>query len=124
MTDQAKHCSLRPHKGKALFVLGDVVTLKLSAAETNSAYSLVEIVSVPGGGPAFLHTHQKFTGFRSATNGKHMALECSRAHLKTAGIPSVLRGPGHQNLHPTAGYLRRRHSLPDARPWTCPEWAP
>ena len=57
MTDQAKHYSLRPHEGKALFVLGDVVTLKLSTAETNSAYSLIEIMSVPGGGPAFLHTH-------------------------------------------------------------------
>ena len=51
------HYSLRPHEGKALFVLGDVVTLKLSTAETNSAYSLIEIMSVPGGGPAFLHTH-------------------------------------------------------------------
>jgi hypothetical protein len=57
MTDQAKHYSLRLHEGKALFVLGDVVTFKLSAAETNSAYSLIEIISVPGGGPAFLHTH-------------------------------------------------------------------
>jgi hypothetical protein len=26
MTDQAKHNPLRPHEGKALFVLGDVVT--------------------------------------------------------------------------------------------------
>jgi mannose-6-phosphate isomerase-like protein (cupin superfamily) len=44
-------------KGKALFALGEIATLKLSATETNSAYSLVEIKSVPGGGPAFLHTH-------------------------------------------------------------------
>lgn len=57
MFDQTKHYSLRPNEGKALFVLGDVVTLKLSAAETGSAYSLVEIISMPGGGPAFLHTH-------------------------------------------------------------------
>jgi hypothetical protein len=56
MADQAKHYSLGPSEGKALFVLGDVITLKLSAAETNSAYSLVEVTSVPGGGPAFLHT--------------------------------------------------------------------
>jgi hypothetical protein len=48
MTDQAKHYSLRPDEGKALFVLGDVVTLKLSAAETNSAYLLIEVISVPG----------------------------------------------------------------------------
>jgi len=57
MTDQARHYSLGPDEGKALFVLGDIVTFKLSAAETNSAYSLIEIISVPGGGPASLHTH-------------------------------------------------------------------
>ncbi len=57
MTDQARHHSLMPGEGKALFVLGEVVTIKLSGAETNNAYSLIEIISVPGGGPAFLHTH-------------------------------------------------------------------
>ncbi len=49
--------SLGPHEGKALFVLGDVVTFKVTGAETGDAYFLVEIKSVPGGGPAFLHTH-------------------------------------------------------------------
>src|SRR6478672_1279794 len=57
MTDHAKHYSLSPNEGKTLFVLGDVVTFKLCAAETNGAYSLIEIISVAGGGPAFLHTH-------------------------------------------------------------------
>jgi hypothetical protein len=46
---------LRPHEGKALFVLGDVVTLKLSAAETNSAYSLIEIMSAIGQGSLYHH---------------------------------------------------------------------
>ena len=49
MTDHAKHYSLSPNEGKTLFVLGDVVTFKLSAAETNGAYSLIEIISVAGG---------------------------------------------------------------------------
>jgi hypothetical protein len=40
MTDHAKHYSLSPNEGKTLFVLGDVVTFELSAAETNGAYSL------------------------------------------------------------------------------------
>lgn len=40
-----------------MFVLGDVVTFKVTAAESENAYFLTEIVSVPGGGPAFLHTH-------------------------------------------------------------------
>lgn len=49
--------SLGPDEGQAMFVLGDVVTFKITAAESNNAYFLTEIISVPGGGPAFLHTH-------------------------------------------------------------------
>lgn len=48
---------LGPDEGEAMFVLGDVVTFKLTAAESDNAYFLTEIISVPGGGPAFLHTH-------------------------------------------------------------------
>lgn len=57
MSTQGRHFSLGPNEGKALFVLGDVVTFKVTGAESDSAYFLTEIVSVPGGGPAFLHTH-------------------------------------------------------------------
>ncbi len=57
MSTQAKHFALGPNEGRAMFVLGDVVTFKITAAESDNAYFLVEIVSVPGGGPAFLHTH-------------------------------------------------------------------
>ena len=57
MSTEGRHFSLGPNEGKALFVLGDVVTFKVTAAESDNAYFLTEIVSVPGGGPAFLHTH-------------------------------------------------------------------
>lgn len=40
-----------------MFVLGDVVTFKITAADLDNAYFITEIISVPGGGPAFLHTH-------------------------------------------------------------------
>ena len=49
--------TLGPNEGKAMFVLGDVVTFKITANESENAYFLTEIISVPGGGPAFLHTH-------------------------------------------------------------------
>lgn len=52
-----RHFYLGPNEGRALFVLGDVVTFKVTAAESDHAYFLTEIVSEPGGGPAFLHTH-------------------------------------------------------------------
>ena len=57
MSAGGRHFSLGPNEGKALFVLGDVVTFKVTAAESDNAYLLTEIVSPPGGGPAFLHTH-------------------------------------------------------------------
>jgi mannose-6-phosphate isomerase-like protein (cupin superfamily) len=49
--------ALGPNEGRAMFVLGDVVTFKITAADSEDAYFVTEIVSVPGGGPAFLHTH-------------------------------------------------------------------
>jgi mannose-6-phosphate isomerase-like protein (cupin superfamily) len=57
MSTEARHFALGPDEGKAMMVLGDVVTFKITAAESDNAYFLVEIASDPGGGPAFLHTH-------------------------------------------------------------------
>lgn len=56
-TADGKHFSLGPGEGRALFVLGDVVTFKVTAEQSDNAYFLTEITSEPGGGPAFLHTH-------------------------------------------------------------------
>ena len=57
MGNDGKIFTLGPNEGEAMFVLGDVVTFKITAAESDNHYFLTEIVSVPGGGPAFLHTH-------------------------------------------------------------------
>ena len=57
MTTDGRIFTLGPGEGEAMFVLGDVVTFKITAAESDNAYFLTEIMSVPGGGPAFLHTH-------------------------------------------------------------------
>jgi quercetin dioxygenase-like cupin family protein len=46
-----------PDEGEAMFVLGDVVTFKITGPDSDHAYFLTEIKSEPGGGPAFLHTH-------------------------------------------------------------------
>ena len=56
MTDR-RIFALGPGEGEAMFVLGDVVTFKITAEESENAYFLTEIASPPGGGPAFLHTH-------------------------------------------------------------------
>ncbi len=46
--------SLSPNEGEARFLLGDVVTFKITAAESDNYYFLTEIISMPGGGPALL----------------------------------------------------------------------
>ena len=40
-----------------MFVLGDVVTFKVTGDVSENEYFLTEIASPPDGGPAFLHTH-------------------------------------------------------------------
>lgn len=57
MTVDERIISLRPDEGEAMFVLGDVVTFKIHGEDADDNYFLTEIRSLPGGGPAFLHTH-------------------------------------------------------------------
>ena len=53
-----KHFSVKAAGGPSYNVIGDVITVKVTAQETNGAYLIVEVVSQPGGGPSFLHTHE------------------------------------------------------------------
>jgi mannose-6-phosphate isomerase-like protein (cupin superfamily) len=57
VSNDARIFVLGPNEGEVVFVLGDVVTFKITSAESDNAYFLTEIASLPGGGPAFLHTH-------------------------------------------------------------------
>lgn len=57
MVSDRKIIAVGPDEGQAMFVLGDVITFKINAVDSDNAYFVTEIVSVPGGGPAFLHTH-------------------------------------------------------------------
>jgi len=59
VNDRKSIFSVSPRQGRVLFVLGDVVTLRLSGAETGGAFSMVESISAPGGGAAFLHAHDQ-----------------------------------------------------------------
>jgi len=53
-----KHFSVKAANGASYFVIGDIITFKITGEETNGAYFAVEVVSQPGGGPSFLHTHE------------------------------------------------------------------
>lgn len=57
MSEDRRIISVGPDEGEAMFVLGDVVTFKITGEDADHAYFLTEIMSLPGGGPAFLHTH-------------------------------------------------------------------
>jgi quercetin dioxygenase-like cupin family protein len=52
-----KHVTVQGVDGPSYFVIGDIITFKLTGADTNNGYFIVEVVSEPGGGPSFLHTH-------------------------------------------------------------------
>jgi quercetin dioxygenase-like cupin family protein len=39
-------------------VIGDIIHIRITGAETGGVYSAVEVVCQPGGGPSFLHTHE------------------------------------------------------------------
>lgn len=53
-----RHFSIKAEDGVSYFVIGDIITFKITAEETEGTYFAVEVVCQPGGGPSFLHTHE------------------------------------------------------------------
>jgi mannose-6-phosphate isomerase-like protein (cupin superfamily) len=49
---------LRPNEGKVLKVLGEVLTIKVAGENTDGAYTVIQEVSPPSGGPP-LHVHHR-----------------------------------------------------------------
>ena len=56
--DHQRHVRVPSREGRLLRVLTDIVEIKLSAAETNGAYLLIEVDTPPEGGASVLHTHE------------------------------------------------------------------
>jgi quercetin dioxygenase-like cupin family protein len=48
--------------GETYNVIGELLTFKVTAAETNGAFTVVELLAQPGGGPP-LHTHPSAESF-------------------------------------------------------------
>lgn len=112
MSENGRIISRGPGEGEALFVLGDVVTFKLTGPESDHAYFLTEIASLPGGGPAFLHTHipqetfwileGEYEVYGRDDSGKKYAIE--------ATVGSMIHVPGNvphgfKNVGETKGKL-------------------
>lgn len=112
LSDKTGIFSLGPEEGKVLFVLGDIVILKLSAAETNGAYAMVQSISAPGGGAAFLHTHNSqetfwilegdYELYGQDENGEKCAIPASAG--ATIHVPANVPH-GYRNVGKTTGRI-------------------
>ena len=86
--DRAKHVA--PGEGKALWVAGDLVTLKVVGEDTTGACILGEEVSPPGGGPP-PHVHRREDEIFFVLEGEYEFFVGERTIR--AGGGSVVYGP-------------------------------
>jgi len=141
MSETKKHFARKAADGPSYYVIGDVITVKITAQETDSAYLIVEVVSQPDGGPSFLHTHEPqetfhvvegvFEVYGQDENGTKYAIRAEvgdTVHVPgntPHGFRNVGDKPGKMILtyHPAAPMLNffreigipmsDRHTLPD-----------
>ncbi len=85
---RVKH--LAPGEGKALWVAGDLVTLKVVGKDTEGAFALGEAVSLPGGGPP-PHIHHREDEIFCVLEGEYEFLVGESTIRASAG--SVIYGP-------------------------------
>lgn len=86
--DRAKHVA--PGEGKALWVAGDLVTLKVVGEDTDGTFVLGEEVSPPGGGPP-PHVHRREDEAFCVLEGEYEFFVGGRTIR--AGAGSVVYGP-------------------------------
>lgn len=86
--ERAKHVD--PGEGKALWVAGDLVTLKVVGEDTDGAFLLGEEASPPGGGPP-PHIHHREDEIFCVLEGEYEFLVGERTIRARAG--SVVYGP-------------------------------
>lgn len=108
-----------PGEGRSLWVLGELVTCKVTSEQTGGAYSLFEVVSQPRGGPPPYIEHQEDECF-SVLEGEFEFLDNERTIRAGVGaliyIPrGNLRGyknvgdePGRMLVSQTPGGLHER----------------
>lgn len=54
--------SLEPGTGERIWIAGDTLSFKATAAETGGAYTLIEVLAAPGGGPPpHIHDNEEET---------------------------------------------------------------
>ncbi len=86
--DRARYVA--PGEGKAIWVAGDLVTLKVVGEDTGGAFLLGEEVSLPGGGPP-PHIHHREDEIFCVLEGEYEFLVGERTIR--AGAGSIVYGP-------------------------------
>jgi quercetin dioxygenase-like cupin family protein len=88
--DERAAIHVAPQEGKKLWVVGELITLKLVGSDTGGAFALIEGVTPPQGGPPpHMHTREDETFY--VLEGEVEFVVGGRAVLATAG--SVVHGP-------------------------------
>jgi mannose-6-phosphate isomerase-like protein (cupin superfamily) len=96
--------------GEAYQVMADQVIIKIPGEATNGAYTVVEVISPPGGGPPALHTHQPqetfyilegVATFETLHGGELVKIEAKPGDIvHIPGMtPHTYRNYGSQPLH-------------------------
>lgn len=106
-SSEQKGIYIAPGEGKDIWVVGDLVTLKIVKEDTNGAFTLMEQVTPPQGGPpAHMHTREDETFH--VLEGEFEFVVGGRTISATAG--SVVYGPRNishvfKNVGSTPGRL-------------------
>lgn len=95
MATQKQHPAVAAGKGKTVSFLGELITVNLAGEETAGAYAIIEVSTVPQGGPAFLHTHPQQETFYIA-EGEYEVYGCNDEgkYAMRAAAGDILHVPG------------------------------
>jgi quercetin dioxygenase-like cupin family protein len=92
----ARPRTLGPNDGERIWIAGDTLWLKATAADTGGAYTLLEVLAAPGGGPP-PHIHENEDESFYVLDGAFELLMGQRVMaLKTGAYAFVPRGTVHR----------------------------
>jgi quercetin dioxygenase-like cupin family protein len=88
--------TLEPGTGERIWIAGDTLSFKATAAETGGAYTLIEVLAAPGGGPP-PHIHDNEDGTFYVLDGLFEILIGDRLfRAQPAAFAFVPRGTVHR----------------------------
>jgi quercetin dioxygenase-like cupin family protein len=87
---------LPPSSGEKIWIVGDTLWLKATSAETDDAYTVIENISLPGGGPP-PHTHKNEDESIYVIDGEFEIMLNAKTTRVTAGAFAFIpRGTVHR----------------------------